>query len=132
LILLSQAVDLQRPGLQKKAPGMASRLRGERRSTGKQPEETINLLQISLIMVFTRGMRLLGVVGIVYAFILPVFGLTQTTLLEGPMHWLIQTAHLLVGLSALVLVQAINMRYEGPRRATPASARQATAPRAVR
>src|SRR5207247_9557740 len=52
----------------------------------------LSLLVLSLIMIFTRGMRLLGFVGIVYAFtfILPVFGLTQATLLVGSMHWLIQ------------------------------------------
>ena len=56
-------------------------------------------------------MRLLGAVGIVYALIVPVFGLTQATLLIGSMHWLIQTAHLLVGLGALALLGIIGTRY---------------------
>ncbi len=51
----------------------------------------IGLLVMSLIAVSTRGMRVLGLVGVVYAFILPVFGLTQQTLLVGDLHWLIQT-----------------------------------------
>ena len=68
-------------------------------------------LILSIVMVFTGGMRLLGIVGIVYAFILPVFGLTQSRLLIGNLHWLIQVAHLLVGLGALTLVQGIYTRY---------------------
>jgi hypothetical protein len=44
--------------------------------------------------------------------ILPVFGLTQSRLLVGNMHWLIQVARLLVGLGALTLIQVIYARYE--------------------
>src|SRR5438067_13435428 len=69
------------------------------------------LLILGIVAVFTRGMRLLGAVGIVYALIVPVFGLTQATLLVGSMHWLIQTAHLLVGLGALALMGGISTRY---------------------
>jgi hypothetical protein len=69
------------------------------------------LLILSIVAVFTRGMRLLGAVGIVYALVVPVFGLTQATLLIGSMHWLIQTAHLLVGLGALALLGIIGTRY---------------------
>src|SRR5438067_2761679 len=52
-------------------------------------------------------MRLLGATGIVYTLILTALGFTQTSLLEGPMHWLIQTAHVLIGFGALALVQVI-------------------------
>ena len=69
------------------------------------------LLLLSIGMLFTAGMRLLGAIGIVYAFILPIFGLTQTRLLIGNLHWLIQVAHLLLGLGALTLVQGIYTRY---------------------
>ncbi len=69
------------------------------------------LLVLSIVMVATRGMRLLGVVGIVYAFILPVFGLTQSGILIGSLHWLIQAAHLLVGLGALALAGIMATRY---------------------
>ena len=69
------------------------------------------LLILGIVAVFTKGMRLLGAVGIVYALIVPVFGLTQATLLIGSMHWLIQTAHLLVGLGALALLGIIGTRY---------------------
>lgn len=93
----------------------------------------LSLLILSIVMVFTKGMSLLGAVGIVYAFVLQVFGLTQATLLIGSMHWLIQTAHLLVGLGALALVQLMNVRYMRLKRASAEAAEpQAAAPQAVR
>ena len=71
----------------------------------------LSLLILGIVGVFTKGMRLLGAVGIVYALILPVFGLTQTTLLVDSLHWLIRAAHLLVGLGALALAGIIGTRY---------------------
>lgn len=70
-----------------------------------------SFLILSIIMVATGGMRLWGVVGIVYSLILPVFGLTQSQLLPGNLHWLIQVAHLLVGLGALTLILIMYIRY---------------------
>ena len=78
---------------------------------------TLSLLILGIVGVFTRGLRLLGVVGIVYAPIVLVFGLTQETLLVGNMHWLIQTAHLLVGIGALALIGIISTRYVRLKRA---------------
>src|SRR5712692_10480378 len=92
----------------------------------------LSLLILGIVGVFTRGLRLLGAIGIVYALILPVFGLTQATLLVGSMHWLIQTAHLLVGLGALALAGIMSTRYTRLKRASAeAAAPQATAPQAV-
>lgn len=71
-----------------------------------------SFLILSIIMVATRGMRLWGVVGIIYSLILPVFGLTQSGLLTGNLHWLIQVAHLLVGLGALTLILVMYTRYQ--------------------
>jgi hypothetical protein len=71
----------------------------------------LSLLTLGIVGVFTRGMRLLGAIGIVYALIVPVFGVTQTALLVGSLHWLIQTAHLLVGLGALALAGILGTRY---------------------
>ena len=73
------------------------------------------LLALSIVMFFIRGTRVLGVIGIVYALILPVFGLRQATLLVGNVHWLIQVLHLLVGIGALALIQAMSTRYERSR-----------------
>ena len=44
---------------------------------------TLALLIMSIIAVSTRGLRIWGVVGIVYALIVPVFGLTQFNILAG-------------------------------------------------
>src|SRR6266536_1693075 len=70
----------------------------------------LSLRILGIVGVFTRGMRLLGAIGIIYAFIVPAFGLTQATLLVGSLHWLIQTAHLLVGLGALAFIGVLSTR----------------------
>lgn len=71
----------------------------------------LTLLILGILAILTRGLKLLGVVSIVYAPIVLAFGMTQATLLMGDLHWLIQTAHLLVGLGALALIGIISTRY---------------------
>jgi hypothetical protein len=78
----------------------------------------LSLLILGIVGVFIRRMRLLGALGIVYALIVPVFGLTQATLLVGNLHWLIQTAHLLVGLGALAFIVVLSTRYLRLKQAT--------------
>jgi hypothetical protein len=73
---------------------------------------TLALLILSIMAVSTRGMRSLGAIGIMYALVVPVFGLTQDRLLDNSAHWLIQTAHLLVGIGALALAGFISVRYK--------------------
>ena len=91
------------------------------------------LLALSLIQLLTGRMRLLGASGIVYMLILTALGFTQTGLLVGPMHWLIQTAHVVIGFGALVLVQVISVRDARLRRsAAIVPMPRATVPRAVR
>src|SRR5216683_892716 len=68
------------------------------------------LLALSLVQLLTGRMRLLGASGIVYTLVLTVLGFTQTGLLVGPMHWLIQTAHVVIGFGGIVLVQVISVR----------------------
>jgi hypothetical protein len=72
---------------------------------------TLTLLIMSIIAVSTRGLRIWGVIGIVYALIVPVFGLTQFNILTGNLHWLIRTAHMLVGIGALALTGTMSARY---------------------
>jgi hypothetical protein len=71
----------------------------------------LSLLILGIVGVSTSGMRLPGAIGIIYALIVPAFGLTQATLLLGSLHWLIQTAHLLVGLGALTFIGVLSTRY---------------------
>ena len=90
------------------------------------------LLALSLIQLLSGRMRLLGASGIVYTAILMAMGFTQTGLLVGPMHWLIQTAHVVIGFGALVLVQVISVRDARLRRsAAIVPVPRAAAPRAV-
>ena len=72
---------------------------------------TLGLLVMSIIALTARGLRIWGMVGIVYAIILLIFGETHSTLLAGNLHWLIQTLHLLVGIGAIGLTGALSVRY---------------------
>jgi hypothetical protein len=79
----------------------------------------LSLLVLGTVAVFTRGLRPLGAGSMVYAFIVPAFGLTQSLILVGNLHWLIQTAHLLVGIGAMALAQVIDKRYQRLRHPHP-------------
>ena len=68
------------------------------------------LLILAVITVFSSGLRRLGAIGIVYAFIVPIFGVTQQMILVGNLHWLVETAHLVVGFGALALIGVIGER----------------------
>jgi uncharacterized membrane protein YuzA (DUF378 family) len=78
---------------------------------------TLGLLIFSILALLTSGLRVLGAIGIVYALIVPVFGLTQFNLLVGDLHWLIRIAHLLVGVGAMALMGNIGARYMRLKRA---------------
>lgn len=49
-------------------------------------------------------------VAVVWGFITPVLGLVQTGLFSGSGHWVIQVVHLLVGLAAIGLGEALGAR----------------------
>lgn len=70
------------------------------------------LLVLALVAVFTRGIRLLGVGSAIYAFLVPAFGMMQSRIFVGNLHWLIQAAHLLVGIGAMHLAREIEQRYQ--------------------
>lgn len=71
----------------------------------------LSLLVISFVAIFTRGIRIWGIAGIIYALFLPAFGLTQSNILTGNLHWIIQALHMLVGLGAVFLAGTISARY---------------------
>src|SRR5712675_1013632 len=62
------------------------------------------LLILAVMAVFSSGLRRLGAIGIVYALIVPIFGVTQQMILAGDLHWLIEAAHLVVGFGALMFI----------------------------
>ena len=88
---------------------------------------TLGLLVMSIIALTTRELRIWGMVGIVYALVVLIFGVSHSTLLVGNLHWLIQTLHLLIGLGAIVLTGALGARYRTLKRgeAKPAASSQA-------
>jgi len=71
----------------------------------------LSLLVLGMVAVFTRGLRLLGVGSMVYALIVLASGPTQDMILVGNLHWLIQAAHLLIGIGAMALALVIDKRY---------------------
>jgi hypothetical protein len=77
----------------------------------------LSLLVLGTVAAFTGGIRLLGVGSMVDAVIVPVFGLTQSMILAGNLHWLFRTAHLLIGIGAMALAQMIDKRYRHLRKA---------------
>lgn len=70
---------------------------------------TFSLLVLSIALMTTRGGRVLGVVGFVYALIVPIFGEVQLRLHVGGASWLVPTIHLLIGLGAIGL-SAVTVR----------------------
>jgi hypothetical protein len=72
----------------------------------------LGLFLLGGVAMVTKGSRLLGVGGMIYALVVPAFGLTQTLILVGALHWLIQAAHLLLGIGAMVLIHRIEHRYQ--------------------
>jgi hypothetical protein len=72
----------------------------------------LGLFLLGSMAMFTKGSRLLGVGSMIYALVVPAFGLTQTLILVGDLYWVIQAAHLLVGIGAMVLVRRIEKRYQ--------------------
>jgi hypothetical protein len=85
---------------------------------------TLGLLVMSILALTARGLRIWGMVGIVYAIIVPIFGESQSTMLVGNLHWLIQTLHTLVGIGAIALTGFLGARYRTLKRgeASPAAA----------
>ena len=52
----------------------------------------------------------LVVLAIGWGLVVPALGFTQDAILPGPAHWLIQVLHLLVGLAAIALAEALARR----------------------
>jgi len=58
----------------------------------------------------------LVVVALIWGLIVPMLGLTQTQLLPGSAHWLIQVLHLLVGLGAISLAETLGRQIQARQR----------------
>jgi hypothetical protein len=88
---------------------------------------TLGLLVMSIIALTAPGLRIWGLVGIVYAIILLIFGESQSNILAGNLHWLMQVLHTLIGIGALVLTGFLGARYRTLKRdeAKPEASSQA-------
>ena len=82
---------------------------------------TLSLLIIAVVALIRKRAPVLSAVSIIYALIVPVFGVTQFDLLVGNLHWLIRTLHLLVGLGALTLLQLLGTQLLDQKRSMDAA-----------
>src|SRR5262249_37277479 len=67
------------------------------------------LASLAAVAHVTPGLVLLA---FVWGLIVPLLGLTQTQLLPGSAHWLIQVLHLLVGLGAIGQAEGLAARIK--------------------
>ncbi len=68
------------------------------------------LWTLATLGAFVRVRLGLVALAIGWGVLMPVLGITQVQLLPGPMHWLVQVAHLVVGLVALGLADTLARR----------------------
>lgn len=57
----------------------------------------LSLWALAVLAAIRGGSNRLVAIGIGWGFLLPVFGMTQTRILPGSLHWVVQVVHLLVG-----------------------------------
>jgi hypothetical protein len=71
----------------------------------------LSLLSLSLIVMSVRGGRILAVAGILYALIVPIVGELQVRWYIAGASWLVPTIHMLLGVGAVGMAQALSSRY---------------------
>ena len=71
---------------------------------------TLALLLIAMMGFFSRIKPALPIVAIAWAILLPYVGFAQLTLLPGASHIVIQVIHLVIGLCAIGLVEAVGAK----------------------
>ncbi len=71
------------------------------------------LFVLAILAAFAGVSRMLVVLAVVWSLVVPIFGVTQTQLLPGAWHWVIQVLHLLVGLAAIRLAGELAWRMMG-------------------
>lgn len=85
----------------------------------------LSLLTLAILAAFRRVAPGFVALAIVWSFVVPIFGFTQTQLLPGSAHWVIQVLHLLVGLAAIGMAQGLAARIR-ERQTLRDNTRQAT------
>jgi hypothetical protein len=67
----------------------------------------VGLWILAILALIARGRPALVGFALVWGLALPALGMTQATILVGPMHWIIRVVHLLMGLIALGTADAL-------------------------
>ncbi len=62
---------------------------------------------LAVLAVIVRGRPALAGFALGWGLVLPAFGMVQSSILVGPLHWIIQVVHLLMGLIALGTADAL-------------------------
>ncbi len=70
----------------------------------------LSLWTLALLGLRARVSPAIVVIAILWGLLVPVLGLTQTRLLVGDLHWVIQVLHLVVGISAIGQAEALGQR----------------------
>jgi hypothetical protein len=81
----------------------------------------LSLWTLAVLAALSGVQRGFVALAIVWGFIVPILGLTQSRLLPGPAHLVIEVLHLLVGLGAIGQGEGLARRIRQARSAAPAS-----------
>jgi hypothetical protein len=83
----------------------------------------LTLWTVAACSLRVNGFSPLAAVAIVWGVVVPVFGMTQSGLLVGSLHWIVRVLHLAVGIVMLALIErmarTIGAQAPGPRTAAP-------------
>jgi uncharacterized protein YqgC (DUF456 family) len=71
---------------------------------------TITLLLLGLFGFFARIKPVLPIIAIIWAILLPYIGFAQLHLLPGASHVVIQVVHLLIGVCAIGVAEAVGAK----------------------
>jgi hypothetical protein len=73
---------------------------------------TLSLWVLGGAFFSTKGGSTLAIIAIVWGIVVLALGMTQKSMLPAPsVHWIVQVLHLLVGLAAIGIGEAIGGRY---------------------
>ena len=70
----------------------------------------LGLWTIAVVSLTAKVSRGLAVFALVWGIALPIFGMRQGMILVGPLHWIIQVIHLLMGVTAMALADRLAKR----------------------
>lgn len=72
---------------------------------------TLALVSLSLVAICMKGMRRIGVFGVIDACIIPIL-LMQAIIFNGRTSWLVLATYLLIGIDVLTLAQVMKARSQ--------------------